>query len=644
MPQGREPMGAVERLMYRFPHPNEFYSTRSEISPKSTIGVLSGFSFFVYALYSMAFAYLFYGQMNTYVKETEISSSILGGDYECAMLSEITQETKLEGSSSYLLNDYWDGEYNYSSIVFGNALSDSETCLNLLTELDPCGSAYEKISSYPSDLPATAIVIDSSDNVYILQSGELATVMTDGISVTRVMDSVGGLSYPTKMTIDANDNVYVLDEMSSTLLFKYNDEDGTTSEITNAGYGPTGIMTDSNGIVYILEYNGPSVLKYDGSSVSTIISSSDGISSVSSLDIDSNDNLYVTDSSAVLVLKYDGSTVSTIMSSSDGLSSPSKLAIDSNDNIYVINYDYSGGNDKVFKYDGSSVTTIISTSDGLDYPRHIAIDSNDNVYVTDSDAILVFKYDGSTVSTIMSSSDGLSAAGYVDIDSNDNIYVTDWTGMEIFMYNGLDVSTVIDSSWGLSSPIGVSFDSSDNAYVGEQTTTYKYNPSTDIVSNLSFAQTDVLFSWYVCDGEIEDTQDFFSDCQEDDDDLDGCSANDFLVETATISSDCDSNGMFYTSYFDNLPLLSQSDVTTESQSICRNRYTDICNVFNSSPPYTCTRKVYTSFFAALSVAFANSSVFLGILVMFSGMIMEKFFGLSTKEKENLKEEVEDDYS
>ena len=570
--ENRGIMSVYDRMMASFPHPHEFFSTRTEVSPKTSYRVMGGFSILVYAVYGIAFIALLSSQLNTFTTDTVITATILGGDYECSMLSDIDQETKLSGSSTYDTGVYDDAWYNYSSIIFANALMDYDTCNSLVMTKNPCSSV-------------THMDLKSQD----LQGSEIFA--------------------PYYLAIDSNDNVYV-------------------SDVGDGG--------------------SDKVFKYDSSSgvVSTIMDSNDGLDEPSGIAIDSNDDVYVGDGGANKVFRYDSSSgvVSTFMDSNDGLYYPRDIAIDSNDKLYVVD----GGFDKVFKYDSSSgvVSTIMDTND-LSDPDYIAIDSSDNVYVSDG-FDKVFKYDSSSgvVSTIMDTND-LNNLRDIAIDSNDDVYVSDHSASPVvFKYDSSsgDVSTIMDTN-DLSNPYDIAIDSNDNVYVSDynSATIFKYGPSSGEISDISTRyEPQSISGWYICDGEVQSTtSDFFSDsCQTS---STGCSVDDVKPSVETITGDCSSNGFYYLSYYDG-DIEYNTSPTYESESTCQSKYSDVCRVFNISPPYSCSKKVYTSFFDALGTAFANSSVLLGLLVMGSGLIMTKWFALSDREKSRLSQIKDDNYS
>jgi hypothetical protein len=329
---------------------------------------------------------------------------------------------------------------------------------------------------------ATAIAIDSSDNIYVTGrsglAGDFATIKydKDGNELWVKLFNGPADSYDEAkaIAIDSSDNVYVTGISSGIgtaedyATIKY-DKDG--NELWVKRYDgpesendlPVAIAIDSSDNVYVTGLSigigtaeDYATIKYDKDGnelwVKRYNDPADSYDEATSIAIDSSDNVYVTGGTAgdFATIKYDKDGnelwVKLYNGPANGPDVSVAIAIDSSDNVYItglseaidtwadyatIKYDKNGNELWVKRYDGPE--------SGGDYPSAIAIDSSDNVYITgESYGILLWRADYATikynkdgnelwVKRYNGSADSDDAAKAIAIDSSDNVYVTGYS-------------------------------------------------------------------------------------------------------------------------------------------------------------------------------------------------------------------------
>jgi tripartite motif-containing protein 71 len=227
----------------------------------------------------------------------------------------------------------------------------------------------------------TAITLDSSNNIYVANSGNDSVTIypeSSGAAVTPA-NTISAPSEPSGMAFDSNDNLYLtsVEDDEVDIL-----EPGDFSEIalirgdsTQLG-GPAGIALDSNDNVYIANTSGSfpnavgdSITIYPAGSsgniapIAVISGANTGLAFPSGIALDGNGNIYVSnkanDSITIYAAGSNGNVapMATISGSNTGLDTPSAIALDSTGIIYVTN---EGG----FEGDGDSVTVYSAGSNG----------------------------------------------------------------------------------------------------------------------------------------------------------------------------------------------------------------------------------------------------------------------------------------
>jgi uncharacterized delta-60 repeat protein len=278
---------------------------------------------------------------------------------------------------------------------------------------------------------ARAIVVDSSDNIYVTgtSSGsgtelDYATIKyssesNEPIWVARYNSS--GNDIAKAIVIDSNDNIYVTGQSDGNVLYDY----------ATVKYSP-----DSNQPVWVARYNGPENMR----------------DSAIAIAVDSNDNIYVTGQSTGVGTGYDYATIKYPTHSNqpvwvaryNGLSvwddEVYAIAIDSNNNIYVTGWGVGPGSYDctTIKYSPDSnqpvwVARYNGPGNGDDWSVAIAIDSNDNIYVTGAGVGFEHSLNYLTIKYSPDLTCNPQITGDFDLDCDVDIY-----DLEVFCQSWLD--------------------------------------------------------------------------------------------------------------------------------------------------------------------------------------------------------------
>ncbi len=214
----------------------------------------------------------------------------------------------------------------------------------------------------------------------------------------------GQFYYPTGIVADSSDNIYVVDTGNNRIL-KFSSSGQYVSQFGSSGSGngqfssPRDIGIDSFGNIYIADTDNNRILKFSSSGqyVSQFGSSGSGIAQFSSpfaIAVDSSDNIYVADRLNHRIQKFDSTGNYILQFGSYGTGDgqfyyPIGIGIDSLDNVYV-----SGVNNvQKFTSSGEYISKFFSgnsISFGSELP--ISIDFFDNVYILDKNNFRVQKF------------------------------------------------------------------------------------------------------------------------------------------------------------------------------------------------------------------------------------------------------------
>ena len=220
----------------------------------------------------------------------------------------------------------------------------------------------------------------------------------------------GQFSEPTRIAIDSTDNVYVLDSgqnsvqkfsSNGTLILKWDSSGSSSGQFKN----PTDIALDPVENIYVLDMANPFVKKFSGdgtfmNSWGELVEKLNRHMALhpafatlvepSGMAVDSSGKVYITDRNVHLIKIYtiDGDIIDTV--GSNGIeegqfSFPGSIAFDDSGNFYVID----SGNHRIQKFsnDGTFITKWGSQGSGdgqLNNPSGITTDSTGNVYVADT--------------------------------------------------------------------------------------------------------------------------------------------------------------------------------------------------------------------------------------------------------------------
>ena len=424
------------------------------------------------------------------------------------------------------------------------------------------------------------IALDSSGNLYIADStnhrirkvntsGNISTIVGtgtqgffgDGDSATSAQ-----LYSPTAIVLDSSGNLYISDSgnhrirkvvagnittIAGTGTQGFSGDGGSAS--TADLYIPNGIALDSSGNLYIGENGTYRIRKVVAGIITTVAGtgtagySGDGglatsaeIGTIPGVTVDSSGNLYMADEMNKRIRKIDSSGFITTVAgngisgySGDGGSATSAelgsvrgIAIDSSGNLYITD----PTNNVIRKVVAGIITTIAGTDrhsgDGgsatnaeLDFPNGIASDSSGNVYIADSFNHRIRKINTSGIITTLV---GTGKAGYsgdggpatsAQLDSPrkivfhlGNLYILDTGNFRIRKVNSSGIITTVagNGTQGfsgdggpattaeLSPPQGIALDSSGNLYITDSSRIRKVNTS-GTISTIVGTGTDGFF-------------------------------------------------------------------------------------------------------------------------------------------------------
>ena len=392
----------------------------------------------------------------------------------------------------------------------------------------------------------TGIVIDSSGNFYVADSGNSAIrkIAPDGTVSTLAV----GLSSLDAIALDSSGNLYASDNINHiilkitssgviTTLAGSSGVQGHTDGIGSAASfnSPQGLVVDNLGNLYVTDSGNSTVRKIIISSltVSTVAGTAGSIGSVygigtdakfyypNALAIDSSgSNIYLTDYNSIRKINTSTKLVTTLAGPAgelvyaDGFGAIARfnqamgLAADSLGNIYVADT----GNHCIRKINSSGVAStfagkggVYGSADGTGSaarfygPQGIAIDSSGNIFVSDSGNSIIRKITTSgVVSTLAGlagnseSTDGIGTSARfkypsgLTIDSSGNLFVSDENKIRKIEISSRTVSTFVGAEGGIGQSFGLAADTSGNIYsadVGNHTI-LKMTPS-GVVSTIA---------------------------------------------------------------------------------------------------------------------------------------------------------------
>ncbi len=381
---------------------------------------------------------------------------------------------------------------------------------------------------YGSDLThlfyPTGIFIDSSDNIYIADSGNYRVLKCSLAGTCSLFAGVSGeqgndnnhFQYPFDIALDSTANVYISD-YGNHRVQKYAN-DGTylqTIGSTNQPYitdtirfnNPQSVTATPDEGLLVIENGGYRVIKLnaagerqwtigqagvygnDNAHFGNWWASLEGVPA-----IDRNGRIYIADTgnNRIQIFDENGQYLATLGSSGNGpkqFSCPAGVAINPvNEDIYILDKCHQRiqvlASDLTYK--GQIGETDVHGTDNEHFsdPWGIAISSNGTVFVADSGnhrvQKCVFHNPGYTCTTFAGET-SVYASDFahlhplaVAIDAEDRVYVADeWNiRIQVFDTNGAYLTT-IGGRWGddvneMNSPSGVAVDAAGNVYVADR--------------------------------------------------------------------------------------------------------------------------------------------------------------------------------
>jgi len=335
----------------------------------------------------------------------------------------------------------------------------------------------------------SAMAMDGSSNLYVVDEGTIRKVAPGGIVTTLITTSVSGL------TVDASGNIFAVNSQEGEI-FRIT-PGGAISVVAGVANGvgsadgtgasarfknPYGVAVDRSGNVYVADSSNATIRKIaPGGIVSTlagragILGSANGTGSAANflfpygVAVDASGNVYVSESDNKMIRKITpGGVVTTLAGTppaggftlagasaggGDGtgaaaeFGSPAGIAVDSGGNLFVADSGY----DSIRKITPSGVVTTVAGNPGnsgsadgtgsaaeFDSPSGVAVDASGNLYVGDSGNDTIRKITPGGMVTTMAGSpgskgfaDGTGPAAQFDspsgvaVDSGGNVYVGD---------------------------------------------------------------------------------------------------------------------------------------------------------------------------------------------------------------------------
>jgi uncharacterized repeat protein (TIGR02543 family) len=342
------------------------------------------------------------------------------------------------------------------------------------------------------------IAVDSSGNIYIVDSRRIRKVDTSGVISTVV---ISNLSSPIGVAVDSSGNLYIADwgwnyikKVNTSGVVSTVAGNGTSVSSGDWGYAtsaglnePVAVAVDAAGNIYIAEWNGQRIRKITTNGIIYTVAgtgaggfSGDGGAATSAriyysygVAADSSGNIYIADSMNRRIRKVNTSGVINTVAGSGAV------------------FFNGGGGAGGFSGDGGA-----ATSAQLYSPSVGASDSSGNIYIADAGRIRKVTPSGiiSTVAgngTVGSAGDGgtatsamISTAMGVAFDSSGNIYIADYSNNCI---RKVSTSGVISTVAGHNDPN--TFGSTGDG--GPATAAYIYGPrgiAVDSTGNIYIVQ------------------------------------------------------------------------------------------------------------------------------------------------------------
>lgn len=248
------------------------------------------------------------------------------------------------------------------------------------------GEAPQLIGSWSTgSINPNAITMDSSGNVFVLDTANKTVVQYDNSGTQIVQWSSSMLQIPVDMAVNSQGDVFILDTQSGLHLQRYSSNGSQYDWALRGGslIAPTGLYVDSQNAIYITDEGGVyggRVLVYNSSGTFLkTIGEVPELTGEAYYDVAVNEqdsNIYLLTGSKVAIFDPDGNF---LKAWDGGFSEPSGMSIGSQGEIFVADKI----SHEIYQYDSDGNLIYTFGSNDLQDPGRLAVDATGRLYIGD---------------------------------------------------------------------------------------------------------------------------------------------------------------------------------------------------------------------------------------------------------------------
>ena len=234
----------------------------------------------------------------------------------------------------------------------------------------------------------TGLAVDSSGkNIYVAEDSGIKKIDISSNTTTAAAVSFTDSS---TVALDSSDNIYVLDS-SDHKIYKTN-KDGSTTTLENGVISPCGIALDSRNNIYIVDAGDAKIKKFNSDGIpSGNPIGLDNVYSIYEVAVDSIGNIYAkcfTNDAKYVINKFnsDGTFIATIISG-DNNSNDMHVAVDSSNNVYISKHDTDNNKNIIYKMKTNGQKDVYASYNSEQEISDIAVDNNGNIYVIEGNYV-----------------------------------------------------------------------------------------------------------------------------------------------------------------------------------------------------------------------------------------------------------------